>query len=164
MAAYLISLPALERNARLLSEVAQASGAKIVLALKAFALPAAFPTLQPFLQGCCASGLWEARLSHQFFGKETLTYAPAYHEDDLHELLRISSHLDFNSLNQWNRFQDICSSHNSNTHFGLRINPGHSTTQTPLYDPCGPESRLGIRKEELQHADLAASWFLESGD
>ena len=137
MAQYLVSLPALERNARILSQVAQDSGAQIVLALKAFSLWPSFPTLQPHLAGCCASGLWEAELSHLFFQKETLTYSPAYSEKEIGRLLEISNHLDFNSLTQWQHFRELCLAHPraqaGEIHFGLRINPLHSTGSTPLY-------------------------------
>ena len=158
VAQYLVSLPALERNARILSQVAQDSGAQIVLALKAFSLWPSFPTLQPHLAGCCASGLWEAELSHLFFQKETLTYSPAYSEKEIARLLEISNHLDFNSLTQWQHFRELCLAHPraqaGEIHFGLRINPLHSTGSTPLYDPCSSGSRLGVTADQLQQADL----------
>ena len=158
VAQYLISLPALERNAQILQQVADSSGARVVLALKAFSLWPTFPTLQPYLSGCCASGLWEAQLSHQRFGKETLTYSPAYPDEHIDELLDISSHLDFNSLTQWQRFRSKALNHPrylaGELHFGLRINPLHSTGQTPLYDPCAPGSRLGVTAKQLKGADL----------
>ncbi|MEM9079215.1 MAG: carboxynorspermidine decarboxylase [Verrucomicrobiota bacterium] len=159
MARYLISTEALENNARILSSLADESGAKIVLALKAFALWPTFPLLAKYLHGCCASGLWEAQLSHQKFQKDTLTYSPAYSHEDLTQLLEISTHLDFNSLSQWHRFRDQCLSHPRHQtgalHFGLRINPQHSTGQTPLYDPCSPGSRLGITADQLHDPDLS---------
>lgn len=158
MAQYLISLPALERNARILADLAEASGAKVVLALKAFSLWPTFDTLRPHLSGCCASGLWEAKLSHEHFGKETLTYSPAYSDDHLAELLEISSHLDFNSLSQWARHREQALAHprfrSGDLHFGLRINPLHSTGQTPLYDPCSPGCRLGVTLDQFEGADL----------
>jgi len=38
--------------------------------------------------------------------------------------------------------------------FGLRVNPEHSEGHTPLYDPCSPGSRLGIRAAELSDSSL----------
>lgn len=158
MAQYLISLAKLRHNAEILQDVAERSGAKVVLALKAFSLWPSFETLRPHLSGCCASGLWEARLSQQYFGKETLTYSPAYSDQDLRELLEITTHLDFNSLSQWQRHRDTCLAHpravSGELHFGLRINPLHSTGQTPLYDPCSPGCRLGVTADQLEGADL----------
>ena len=39
--------------------------------------------------------------------------------------------------------------------FGLRINPEHSEGATPIYDPCAPGSRLGIRRQDFQTDKLA---------
>lgn len=159
MAQYLISIAKLRENAAILQDVAEQSGARVVLALKAFSLWPTFADLRPYLSGCCASGLWEAKLSQQYFGKETLTYSPAYTDGDLRELLEITSHLDFNSLSQWQRHRGTCLAHprarSGELHFGLRINPLHSTGQTPLYDPCSPGCRLGVTKEQIEGADLA---------
>ena len=63
MAEFLISLPALERNARILAQTAEASGAHMLLALKAFSSTSCFSTIRPYTAGCCASGLYEARLA-----------------------------------------------------------------------------------------------------
>ena len=68
MASFIISLPALERNARMLHEVATASGAKMLLALKAFSTTSCFETIRPYAEGCCASGLYEARLAAKHMG------------------------------------------------------------------------------------------------
>ncbi|MBK1834181.1 carboxynorspermidine decarboxylase [Roseibacillus ishigakijimensis] len=159
MAQYLISLPALVANARILREVADQSGARIVLALKAFSLWPSFAAVRPYLDGCCASGLWEARLAHDHFGKDILTYSPAYSADHVRELLAFTTHLDFNSLSQWQRFREECLAHPraqaGEVHFGLRINPLHSTGQTPLYDPCSPGCRLGVTRDQLTGADLS---------
>ncbi len=158
MAQFIISLAALEENGRILQQIGAQSGAKIALALKAFSCWPSFDSLRPYLDGCCASGLWESQLSQQYFGKETLTYAPAYSKSDLSKLLAITTHLDFNSLSQWERFRNECLNHPraqaGEIHFGLRINPQHSTGSTPLYDPCAPGSRLGITAQELASANL----------
>jgi carboxynorspermidine decarboxylase len=37
---------------------------------------------------------------------------------------------------------------------GLRVNPEHSEVDVALYDPCAPRSRLGVRAEQLNDADL----------
>ena len=42
----------------------------------------------------------------------------------------------------------------SKVKFGLRINPEHSETKTALYDPCRPDSRLGIRSADLEGVAL----------
>ncbi len=153
MACYQISLPALERNARLLHEVAARSGARLLVALKAFCCTSAMPTLRPHAAGCCASGLYEARLGQQHLGGHVAVFSPAYREGELAELLEFAHHIDFNSVPQWQRFREQCLAHPrvqaGECLLGLRINPCHSTGHTALYDPCVPGSRLGIPVEEL---------------
>lgn len=159
MSAFVISESALERNALILRDVADAAGCRIVLALKGFSCWPCFDALSPWLDGCCASGLWEARLARRRFGKHVLTYSPGYAPEEIAELAEISDHLDFNSLTQWNRFREEVMRHprflSGELKCGLRVNPRFSTGHTPLYDPCAPGSRLGITPDVMQGADLA---------
>ncbi len=159
MARYLISLPALARNARQLHEVAERSGARMLVALKAFSCTGAMPTLRPYAAGCCASGLCEAKLGREHLGGHVAVFSPAYREEELAELLEFAHHIDFNSLPQWRRFRAQCLAHprvqSGECLPGLRINPCHSTGHTALYDPCVPGSRLGIPADELEGEDLS---------
>lgn len=158
VASYVISLPALERNARILRETADAAGCRIVLALKGFSCWKAFDVIRPYLDGCCASGLWEGLLARDHFGKHIVTYSPGYTEDDIRQLCEFTHHLDFNSLSQWFRFREIVMAHprfmSGDLLCGLRVNPQCSTGETPLYDPCVAGSRLGITADQLVGADL----------
>ncbi len=157
-AMFVVSIAALRRNAGILREVKEAAGCGLVLALKGFACWPAFPYLRDDLDGCCASGLWEARLARDHFGKHILTYSPAYDDEDIEELCGFTHHLDFNSLTQWQRFRGRVMAHprfaDGGLQCGLRINPQHSTGATDLYDPCVPGSRLGIPAEALAGANL----------
>ncbi len=160
MASFVISVDALRRNAAILGEVREAAGCRIVLALKGFACWKAFPFIRDDLDGCCASGLWEARLARDHFGKQLLTYSPAYTPGEIDALLEFTDHLDFNSPGQWLRFRDRVTRHprfrSGEIHCGLRVNPEHSTGATPLYDPCVPGSRLGTTAAQLAEAGPAA--------
>lgn len=158
MAQFLISLSALERNARILSEVAQSSGGRMLVALKAFSTTAGLAALKPHAAGCCASGLYEARLGARYLGGHVAVYSPAYRETELAELLEFAHHIDFNSVPQWLRWREACLAHprvqRGELLLGLRINPCFSTGHTPLYDPCAPGSRLGIPADQLEGVDL----------
>ncbi len=157
---YLIDEAALVTNLEILRDVANRSGAKIVLAQKAFAQPQLYPLIGRYLDGACASGHWEAELARTHLPEEAevITCSPAYNDEDISALLPISDHLDFNSLSQWSRYREQCLSyrveHHSSIHFGLRINPEFSTGETPLYDPCASGSRLGITVEQLRGCEL----------
>jgi carboxynorspermidine decarboxylase len=124
-------------------EIQQASGAKILLALKGYSLWASFPMIREHLHGCCASGLYEAKLAAQRFGKEVHTYSPAFKEEEIEEIASISHHLVFNSPAQLKRFAQKAKNINPNLSIGLRINPEYSESPVELYNPCGLYSRLG---------------------
>ncbi len=155
---FVISIAALKRNTAILREVKEAAGCHLVLALKGFSCWKAFPYLRDDLDGCCASGLWEALLARDYFQKHIVTYSPAYDESDIDALCEFTDHLDFNSLSQWFRFREMVMAHprfkKGELLCGLRVNPECSTGETPIYDPCVPGSRLGITAEQLAEADL----------
>jgi carboxynorspermidine decarboxylase len=155
---FIISIAALKRNTAILREVKEAAGCRLVLALKGFACWKAFPYLRDDLDGCCASGLWEALLARDFFKKHVVAYSPAYDEADVAALCDFAHHLDFNSVPQWLRFREMAMNHprfkSGALHCGLRINPECSTGRTPIYDPCVAGSRLGVTARQLAGADL----------
>ncbi len=151
---YVVDLGRLRHNLAILDEVQQRSGARILLALKAFALWKVFPLIRQTLHGVCASSPWEARLGREEFGGEVHSFAAAFKESDVVELLKISNHLVFNSFAQLERFRPLWEKHGGRVSVGLRINPEHSEGHTPLYDPCAPGSRLGIRREEFDGRSL----------
>ncbi len=155
---FVISIAALQRNTAILREVKQAAGCRLVVALKGFACWKAFAYLRDDLDGCCASGLWEARLAREHFQKHIVTYSPAYDEADVAALCEFTDHLDFNSLSQWQRFREQVLAHprfiSGELLCGLRVNPECSTGTTPMYDPCVAGSRLGITAGQLAGAEL----------
>jgi carboxynorspermidine decarboxylase len=148
----------IEANLRILARVQQESGAKVLLALKAFSMFAVAPLISRYLSGTCASGLNEARLGREEFGREVHTFSPAYTEADLRQILAISDHVVFNSFGQWERFQPLVQAalaQRPGLRFGLRINPEHVEGWNPLYDPCAPHSRLGIPLASFEGRSLA---------
>ena len=103
--AYVVDLGRLRHNLAILDDVQRRSGAKILMALKAFSMWSVFPIIRETLQGVCASSLWEARLGREEFGGEVHSFAAAFSEDDIRGLLPISNHLVFNSFAQLERFR-----------------------------------------------------------
>ena len=155
---FVVSIAALKRNTRILREVREAADCRLVLALKGFSCWKAFPHIAADLDGCCASGLWEALLARDHFRKHVVTYSPGYDDEDIAALCGFTDHLDFNSLTQWFRFRERIMSHprfiSGELRCGLRVNPEHSTGHTPIYDPCVAGSRLGLTADQLAGADL----------
>ena len=133
----------LESNLKLLNYVQKKSGAKVIVALKGFAMWSTFDLVSKYLHGCTASGLHEAKLARAEFGKEVHTYSPAYKEEDIKEIARISDHIVFNSPNQLFKYKDIVKNINPKVELSLRINPEVSSSPKDIYNPCGIYSRLG---------------------
>ena len=156
---FVIETAKLKRNLDTLSRVKDATGLKILFAQKAFASYAVYPLIAAQLDGVCASGLWEARLGSSEFGREVHTYCPAYRDDEIEEIFELSHTVVFNSPSQLNRFRTHILNNRSDTEIGIRINPECSVTETALYDPCAPNSRLGVKLEQIADVD----WSLVDG-
>ena len=152
--AYVVDLGRLRHNLAILDEVQRRSGAKILMALKAFSMWSVFPIIRETLHGVCASSPWEARLGREEFGREVHSFSAAFKESDVVELLDISNHLVFNSFNQLERFRPLWEKAAGRVSIGLRINPEHTEGHTPIYDPCAPCSRLGIPRAEFEGRTL----------
>jgi len=169
--AYVLDVAALKHNLSRAADIKRETGCKILLATKAFALPAAFPIMRDVLDGTTASGEYEARLGHDEFGKEVHVYSPAYAPGEVEQLTKLAQHIYFNSPEQIEKNLATLKAH-PNLKIGIRINPGYSnaTLGGALYDPCAPYSRFGATREMLdrvpwEHIDILHTHALcESGD
>ncbi len=150
---FVVDKAAVEYNLKILSEVQEKSGAKILAALKAFSCFSLGELTGKYLSGICASGIHEALLGKEYYGGEIYTFSAGFKEDELKRVLEISNHVVFNSMGQWQRFQSLCldaKKKKPGLEFGLRINPRHSEGEVDIYDPCAVGSRLGIPLEEFE--------------
>lgn len=151
---FLVNEELLRGNMRTLAYVKKRTGARILLALKAFGMHSTFPTISKYLDGVCASGPIEARLGREKFGKEVCTAAPAYSDSDIEETIRYSDVIIFNSIQQWKTYRKRIAASGKRISVGLRVNPGHSEVETDLYNPSLSGSRLGILPKDLEGEDL----------
>ncbi len=148
--AYVLDVAALKANMATAARVKREAGCKILLATKAFSMPAAFPYMRDTLDGTTASGEYEARMGHEEFGKEVHVYSPAYIPGEVERLATFAKHMYFNSAEQIHRYLPVVKKAGG-VKVGLRINPGYSqaTLGGPLYDPCAPFSRFGATRDTL---------------
>ena len=154
---FVVDEAAVRRNLAILKDVGDRSGARVLLALKAFSMWAMADLIGENLDGVCASGLWEARLAREHYRGELTTYSPAYRRDDLPELLRLSDTVIFNSPAQLARFADVIAEARGRGEVfdvGLRLNPEHSECEVARYDPCRAGSRLGFPVSQLRPEHL----------
>lgn len=143
----------LHENLRILADVKERAGCKILLAQKAYSAYATYPLIRRYLDGSAASGLYEARLGHEEMGGETHVFSPAYREDEFEELLRYADHIVFNSCAQLKKFGPRARAAGKSV--GLRVNPECSTQEGhAIYDPCAPFSRFGVTAAEFDASVL----------
>ncbi len=160
---YVLESERLEKNAKILEIVRQQSGAKVLLALKGYAFWREFGILRQKLNGCCASGLYEAKLAFEEFGgresqKEICVYSPAFKEAEMSAILPLATSIIFNSFYQYATYKDRILDKNkqlenlglSPIKMGLRINPLYSEVTLAIYNPCSKVSRLGIVPSEFE--------------
>jgi len=147
---YVIEESRLRKNLKLIKDVKEKSGAEIILAFKGFAMWGVFPILHEYgFNQATASSLCEAILAFEEMGAPAHTYAPIYTDDEIDEIIRLSSHITFNSLSQFERFYPSILASGKSISVGLRVNPEYSEVTTALYNPCSPGSRLGILADKL---------------
>lgn len=144
---YVLEEAQLLENCRILADLMERTGCKVLLAQKAFSNYKCYPLIGKYLAGTEASGLFEARLGREEMQeKEVHVFCAAYREDDFRELLQYADHIVFNSISQLKKFGEMGKA--AGKSLGLRINPQHSTQEGhAIYDPCAPGSRMGVTRE-----------------
>ncbi len=136
----------LRRNLKKIDEVQKSAQITVLLSLKGFAMWSSFSLIKSFLNTASASSMNEAKLCVEKFNELSHTYAVGYRDDEFDELMKLSSHVTFNSLNQYHKFNDQVPTGIS---IGLRVNPEYSDVIVDLYNPANPNSRLGLTSKSL---------------
>ena len=151
---YIVYEDRLRQNLDLITRVAREAGVTIIMAFKANALWKTFPIFREYGIRSTASSLNEMWLANEEMHCLAHTYCPAYTEETMAEYLKGSSHITFNSVEQFERFKSAVERHNaSGAHrvsCGLRINPMCSVIETDIYNPCSPGSRFGVTADRLK--------------
>ena len=137
---YLIDEKKLLRNGRLIKDIRERSGAKVVLALKCFSAWSVFGLMKPYLDGTTSSSPYEARLGYEKFGKEVHAYSVAYSKEDIREVSSFADKIIFNSVSQLKTLAPF----SRRCDLGLRVNPQVSYSHFDLADPARKFSRLGV--------------------
>ena len=137
----------LRRNLSLIKSVGEEAGVEIILAFKGFSMWGAFPIVREYINGATASSLNEALLCVGEMKTKSHTYCVAIDDNEINEIIKCSSHLTFNSLTQFERFRKKAIA--AGVSCGIRVNPQYSEVTTDLYNPCSPNSRLGVTSEHF---------------
>jgi len=144
---YVIDEGLLRNNLASIRRVKEEAGVDILVAFKAFANWGVFPIFKEHGFGASASSLNEARLAFEELGVKAHTYSPAYEEKSIAQILRYSSHLSFNSIQQLQKYGRMAGE--AGVSVGLRVNPEFSDSAHDIYNPCKPGSRFGVTAQQL---------------
>jgi carboxynorspermidine decarboxylase len=140
----------LRQNLEIIRQIRQKTGVHIVLALKGFATWSVFPILRDYLDGAAASSYYEARLCVDEMKTLAHTYSVAFNPDEFSRIMRLSSHISFNSLNQFEKYHpSVLGFKKHKISCGIRINPEFSVVKSTKNDPSQRGSRLGIDLAQL---------------
>ncbi len=144
---YVIDELLLRNNLELIKKVKETVAIDILVAFKAFSNWGVFPIFKEYGFGAAASSVNEARLAFEELGVKAHTYSPAFEDKTIGDILKYSSHISFNSINQLRKYLKIASQ--NNVSIGLRVNPEFSDSPYDIYNPCKPGSRFGVTAEQL---------------
>lgn len=161
---YVVDERLIEDNLKILRGVMDRTGARILLAQKAFSMYELYPLIGSYLCGGTASGLYEARLCAEEMVRplaaagqtlENHVFSPAFREEEFGDILKYCDHIVFNSWRQVEKFGQRAKA--AGKSIGLRVNPECSTQKGhAIYDPCAPGSRLGVTRGRFEEAVSAA--------
>jgi carboxynorspermidine decarboxylase len=144
---YVIDEHLLRSNLELIRQVKEAARIDVLVAFKAFSNWGVFPIFREYGFGASASSINEARLAVDELGVKAHTYSPAYDEKSIADILRYTSHISFNSINQLKKYMKVANQ--KGVSIGLRVNPEYSDSTYDIYNPCKPGSRFGMTAEHL---------------
>jgi carboxynorspermidine decarboxylase len=151
---YIVDERLLIKNLELLHSVQQRTGCSILLAQKGFSMYSLYPLMGKYLKGVTSSSLFEAKLGYEAMGKEVHVFAPAYLDEEFVELISYSDHIVFNSFSQWSKYKERVKNYPKKIECGIRVNPEYSEIETPIYNPCYENSRMGVTLSNFQPEQL----------
>jgi carboxynorspermidine decarboxylase len=144
---YVIDELLLRNNLELIKKVKETAAIDVLVAFKAFSNWGVFPIFKEYGFGAAASSVNEARLAFEELGVKAHSYSPAYEDKQIADILKYSSYISFNSLNQFRKYSETAS--HKGVSIGLRVNPEFSDSAYDIYNPCKPGSRFGVTAEQL---------------
>lgn len=147
--AYILDESLLRKNLELIDYVQRSAGISVILAFKGFAMWSAFPLVRAYLKGATASSLHEARLCFEEMKTKAHTYAAAYRPSEFDAMMHYSSHITFNSVNQYLTYKEKVANYPEKISCGIRVNPEYSVVDVDLYNPSAAGSRLGAAVENF---------------
>ena len=141
--------PLMEQPLRLFRDIVDTVDGTLLYSIKAQPFSELLTRISPWVNGFAVSSLFEARLVKASLKIPTEIHltTPGIRGEEIDELAAICSHINFNSLGQ---FERLGAKVDGFTQLGLRINHGISSIEDDRYNPCREASKLGIPIGELK--------------
>lgn len=144
---YIVYESKLRNNLELIDSVRRRAGVEIIMAFKANALWRTFDIIREYGFKFTASSLNELQLGNKHLLAKAHSYCPAYTDATIGRFLEGSSHITFNSLDQYHRFGEMA--RQAGVSPGIRVNPQCSVIDTDIYNPALPGSRFGVTADMI---------------
>ncbi len=108
--------------------------------------------IKPYVSGFSCSSLFEAQLAAEVLdeGQTIHITTPGYRDDEWDSIIQLCDFVTLNSTNQWQR---VAKKIDADSSCGIRLNPELSFVSDDRYDPCRPDSKLGMTFEQLAVAN-----------
>ncbi|MFT5396208.1 MAG: carboxynorspermidine decarboxylase [Gammaproteobacteria bacterium] len=108
--------------------------------------------IKHYVSGFSCSSLFEAKLAAEVLdeGQTIHITTPGYRNDEWDSIIQLCDFVTLNSTNQW---QGVAKKIDAGASCGIRLNPELSFVNDERYDPCRPDSKLGMTFEQLAVAN-----------
>ena len=135
-----------------LANLKEKTGCLPLYSIKSANMIGLLETIKPHVSGFSCSSLFEVQLAKEILGNDQTIHitTPGYRDDEWDKIIELSDVITLNSISQWRRVSEQI---NTKSSCGIRINPELSFVDDERYDPCRPDSKLGITLEQIADAD-----------
>lgn len=145
-----------------LSKLKDKTGCLPLYSIKSANMVGLLDVIKPYVSGFSCSSLFEVKLAKEILnaGQTVHITTPGYRPDEWDDIIGISDYVTLNSIPQW---QAVAKKIAKTSSCGIRINPELSFVNDERYDPCRPDSKLGISFEQLAHTEETLNWDVIEG-
>jgi len=129
--------------------------------IKSASMVGLLDVIKPYVSGFSCSSLFEAQLAAEVLdeGQTIHITTPGYRHDEWDSVIQLCDFVTLNSTNQW---QSVAKKIDADASCGIRLNPELSFVNDERYDPCRPDSKLGMTFEQLSVANAKQELNWES--
>jgi len=138
----------LTQSVSAIAAIAAKGDCRLLYTLKSFAFADVLRGLLTHVDGFATSSLYEARLARDLMSTRGTIHitTPGFRPDEIGTIADTCDYIAFNSLSQWEQFRCIAL---GRAQCGLRVNPQLPLVRDKRYNPCRPQSKLGVPLEDL---------------